>query len=187
MRPHRLGPPPPSPPWSPGMGRGIKYYQDILVSVPRIADLYASNIGSLCLEYRISMPRISDLYASDIGSISMPRISDIYASNIGSLCLEYRISASNIGSLCLEHQISMPRISDIYASSIEFLRLEHTFINICLKNNSKSKQNDEIDHSQMCVECHRRSESNTDEQFGQIYVKQYLCCGIYIYTYIYRV
>ena len=39
--------------------------------------LLASNMGSLCLGYRICMPQLSDLYAF----------------NIGSLCLEYQISA----------------------------------------------------------------------------------------------
>ena len=99
------------------VGPGGGGYQNVLVSMPWISDLSASNIGSLYLEYRICMSRISDLYAS----------------NIESLCLEYRISALNIGSLCLEYWISMPRMSNLYASNIRFLCLEYTYLNTLLQ------------------------------------------------------
>ena len=57
------------------------------ISMPWISDLYASNSGCLCLEYRMS--------ASNIGSLCLeyricrPWISDLYASNIEFLYLEY--------------------------------------------------------------------------------------------------
>ena len=45
----------------------MDFYGLNIGSLPRISDLYAWNIGSLCLEYRLSMPRISDIRASCIG------------------------------------------------------------------------------------------------------------------------
>ena len=120
-RPHRLGPPPP-PAWGPGGEEKM---------LSKYIGPYASNIACLRLEYRISMPRISDLHASNIGSVCLEyRIS---ASNIGPLCLGYRISMARISNFYALNIGYLPRISDLYASNIGFPCLEYTYINASSK------------------------------------------------------
>ena len=62
-------------------------YIYLYVGIPywlRISDIYASDIGVLCLEYRIS------------------------ALNLGSLCVEYRMSMLRISDIFAEHIRSVP-------------------------------------------------------------------------------
>ena len=74
----------------------------------------------------------------------------------------------------------MPRILDIYASTIGFLYLGYTYINTGSRQKEEVTNSDEVDHSQMCFECHIRSESSADEQFWLNISKTQEICFLYI-------
>ena len=78
-RPRGLGGAP-APPWATAAAAAVGPGGEV-------GGLYALNIGSLCLEYRISALNIGSLCLEY--PISMPRISDSYSSNIECLCLEH--------------------------------------------------------------------------------------------------
>ena len=116
---------------------------------------------SAILECRISMPRVSDLHALNIGSPCLGIGSLCLEYRIWKVEMIHQSVYTFAYILCLRNRISMPRVSKFYAWDIYIYMMLYIHSITFLKQSQSKLTIQLICISQMGLEGHDHAESNT--------------------------